>query len=410
MEIVGFLVGVVFFIILEGFFAGSEIALVSVDRNRVLSYYKRLSYKFLLDFYQHPEDYITLTMLGYTISIVLASTFYTLAVMSLVPYLPFLEGLEVLFSLSLVAFTLVLGEVIPKSLFQRHAEKLLIPSLWILEKIKTLVHPLLKIVRLISRLMTDRLRNRFLESLTLKDALQIVKELGNANYEMVHNALSLKEKRLSEVFRPLYQVVMVSEDTTVYNALKRMKESKYTKLPVYRARVDEIVGYVDMFDIMDKPDLEKVKNYARQVLVFPEFATVRSALKTFSSSGEKMGIVVDEKGIVLGIITLDDLIREVVGYIGDEQVESSEEVKEIEKDRWVMSAQVSKDEVETYTGVKLPDGPYSTLGGFILYLLGRVPAKGETLEYSNLRFKILQGDHRKVVKLMVEKHVHGEGL
>ena len=408
MEIVGFLLGVFFFILLEGFFAGSEIALVSVDRNKILSYYKRLNYSFLLDFYNNPEDYITLTMLGYTVSIVLASTFYTLAVISLVPYIPFISGLEVLFSFTLVAFTLVFGEVIPKSLFQRHAERLVIPSLWILEKIKKTVQPLLKLVRLTSRFITDRLKDRFVERLSRREVLQVLKEMGNGNLDLVYNSLLLGEKRLSEILRPLYQVVMVSDDTIVYSALKRMKETNYTKLPVYRSRVDRIIGYVEMFDLMDKQDFDKVEKYTRPVIIFPEFTTARKALKAFASSSEKMGVVVDEMGVVLGIVTLDDLIREVLGYIGDETPSPSEEIEEIEKDRWVMSASVSKEEFESFVKEKLPDGPYTTLGGFILYVLERVPKKGEVIDYGSLRFKVLQSDEKKVIKIMVSKNVQRE--
>ncbi len=407
MEIVGYLVGIVFFIILEGFFAGSEIALVSTDRNKILSYYKRFNYKFLKDFYDNPEDYITLTMLGYTVSIVFTSTFYTLTIMSLVPYVRFLSGLEVLFSTTIVLFTLVLGEIIPKSLFQKHAEKLIIPSLWLLEKLKTITAPILKLSRLVSRTITDKLKDRFVEKLNRKDLLQLISYVGNSEFDIVYNTLSLKDKRLSEVFKPLYQVVMVSEDTVVYNVLKWMKESKYTKLPVYRSRVDNIVGYVELFDLIDKPDLDKVKNYVKPVIVLPEFATLYTALKSFSTSYEKMGIVVDEKGIVLGIFTIDDIFKEVIGYIGDEQTKEPEEIKEVEKDKWVISAEVTKDELENYLKIKLPDGPYNTIGGLLLHISEKIPTKGEVFEYGDLRFKILQSDSKKIIKVMLER-VQGE--
>ena len=123
MEIIGLLVAVVFFIILEGIFSGSEIALVKTDRSRILALYKKTKYEFLMDFYEKPEDYITLTMLGYTVSIVLATTFYTLIIFNLAETFKFLSGLEVLFSATLVVFTLIFGEFVPKGLFHKHSEK-----------------------------------------------------------------------------------------------------------------------------------------------------------------------------------------------------------------------------------------------------------------------------------------------
>jgi putative hemolysin len=127
---------VVFFVILEGIFSGSEIALVKTDRSRILALYKKTKYEFLMDFYENPEDYITLTMLGYTVSIVLATTFYTLIIFNLAETFKFLSGLEVLFSATLVIFTLIFGEFVPKGLFHKHSEKVLVPSLWFLSKLK----------------------------------------------------------------------------------------------------------------------------------------------------------------------------------------------------------------------------------------------------------------------------------
>jgi len=123
MEILGFILGTLFFILLEAFFAGSEIALVSVDRGRVLNLYRRTKQEFLKDFHDNPEEYITLNTLGYTISIVFASTFYTLAVLQLSEYLPLIKGFEVILSSTLVIFTLLLGEILPKKLISKTCRK-----------------------------------------------------------------------------------------------------------------------------------------------------------------------------------------------------------------------------------------------------------------------------------------------
>jgi CBS domain containing-hemolysin-like protein len=114
---------------LEGIFSGSEIALVKTDRSRILALYKKTKYEFLMDFYENLEDHITLTILGYAVSIVLATTFYTLIIFNLAETFKFLSGLEVFFSATLVIFTLIFGEFVPKGLLHKHSEKVLVPSL-----------------------------------------------------------------------------------------------------------------------------------------------------------------------------------------------------------------------------------------------------------------------------------------
>jgi len=270
MEAVGFFLGVLFFILFEGIFAGAEIVIISTDRSKVLALYRKTGYRFLRDFYENPEEYITLSMLGYTVSVVFASTFYTMAVITLSDYMPYIKGYEVFISLSLVLFTLVLGEAIPKSLFQKHADKLLIPSLWYLSKLKLVAFPLLIFSKKVSRLLTEFFKSRYSEKLTKLDIMKLLEEieLQDEKIKTAVELLALKESTLSEVVKPIYEVVMIDEVSTVGQALQRMKESGFTKLPVYRKRVDDITGYVDMFDIIDNPPSAPIREFVKPLSIF----------------------------------------------------------------------------------------------------------------------------------------------
>ena len=407
MEALGFILGVLFFVIFEGIFAGAEIVLISTDRSKVLALYRKTGYGFLKDFHENPEEYITLSMLGYTVSIVFASTFYTMAVITLSDYIPYIKGYEVFVSISLVIFTLVFGELIPKSVFQKHADKLLIPSLWYLSKLKMVTFPLLIFSKKVSRLLTEFFKSRHSEKLSKSDVMKLLEEieLQDERIKTAVKLLALKESTLSEVVRPIYEVVMIDEVSTVGQALQRMKESGFTKLPVYRKRVDDITGYVDMFDIIDNPPSAPIKEFIKPLAIFSEFTTLQDALETFRKSSAHMGLVVDERGIILGIVTFDDIVREVLGQIGDSLIQSEEPIKEIEKEKWIVDGMVDKHEFEKVAGIKFPDGPYLTLGGFIIYQLKRIPHKGEVIICCGLKFVVIQSDGRKVKKLMVEKYV-----
>jgi len=407
MEAVGFFLGVLFFILFEGIFAGAEIVIISTDRSKVLALYRKTGYRFLRDFYENPEEYITLSMLGYTVSVVFASTFYTMAVITLSDYMPYIKGYEVFISLSLVLFTLVLGEAIPKSLFQKHADKLLIPSLWYLSKLKLAAFPLLIFSKKVSRLLTEFFKSGYSEKLTKLDIMKLLEEieLQDEKIKTAVKLLALKESTLSEVVKPIYEVVMIDEVSTVGQALQRMKESGFTKLPVYRKRVDDITGYVDMFDIIDNPPSAPIREFVKPLSIFSEFTPLQDALETFRKSSARMGLVVDERGIVLGIVTFDDIVREVLGQIGDSLTQSEEPIKEIEKEKWIVDGMIDKHEFEKVAGIKFPDGPFLTLGGFIIYQLKRIPRKGEAVVCCGLKFLVIQSDSRKVRKLMVEKYV-----
>lgn len=404
MEVVGFLLGVLFFILLEAFFAGSEIALVSVDRGRVQAMYKKLGYNFLRDFHENPEDYITLTMLGYTVSIVFASTFYTLAVLSLSDLIPFIKGLEVVFSLSLVVFTLTFGEIIPKSLFQRYADRLLVPSLFILYRLKKILAPVLTLSRLVSRRVSDLLGKFFKESINRRQILEMLKNLEDRErFNLAIKLLETKDAMVSEIARPIFSTVLLEEETTVEQAIRKMKESGCKRLPVYKGRVDELIGYVEIYDLLGRDPHEIIKRYIRPIEYFVEFLSIRDVLFKFYSSHVKMGAVVDERGNLIGIVTLDHIVRKL--FEGFAEYEEEVEIQEVEKDKWVMNASVDLDTFMRVVGVRLKDGPYDTLGGYILYHLKRIPKKWEEVRIGELSFKILQVDSRRIVKVMVSRHV-----
>ncbi len=405
MEILSFMLAIVLFVAFEAFFAGSEIALVSADRNKVLALYRKTKQGFLKDFYDNPEDYITLTMLGYTVSIVFASTFYTLLLLKLGEHLGFIKGFEALLSGTLVIFTLVAGEILPKSLFQKHADRLLVPSLWLLSKLRYPTKPLLVFARGLSRLITERVKERAGESLSKEDLLGLME--GCAQEEELRIALrvlNMKEVMVAQEAKPIKEVVMVEERSSVGHALSVMKGSGYKRLLVYKQRVDQIVGYVDLYDLVSSRHARSIRELVRPIHYFSEFTTLEKVFETFVKSGEKVGVVVDERGNPLGIITWED-IKDFIFELYGEQEEQEEEVVEVEKDRWIINAELDRESFERLFGVELPEGPYNTVGGFVSFYLKRLPKKGERIKVGEYSIKVLQADERRVTKLMVEKHV-----
>ncbi|HIQ48293.1 MAG TPA: HlyC/CorC family transporter [Aquifex aeolicus] len=404
MELIGFIIGVLFFIFLEGFFAGSEIALLNADKGILKAVYRKKRYGFIKHFLENPEEYITLTMLGYTLSIVLASTLYTLFLMNLSKYFPIIEGKEVLFAETLVIFTLIIGEIIPKSLFQHYADKIIIPSLFILDKLRLILKPVLIFTKVISRTIAKYF-SKSEEKVRREDLINLLREKKTFSESIgyiVSNILSFKERRIGEIVKPLYEVVMIPDTATVRQAIEQINKSGYSRIPVYRERVDDIVGYISAYDLIDKNLDESIKTYIRKILVFSEYTPLPEVLRVFKEKKEHISVVVDERGVILGIVSIEDIFKEILGELASEDSEKPL-IKEVSKDTWVVDGKIEVNEFRRITGINIPDGQYNTLGGFLTYKFGRIPKKGEIVKFGGYSFKVVDADARKVNKVLIEK-------
>jgi len=404
MEFLGFILGVIFFVALEGFFAGSEIALLNVDKGVLTAIARRKGYRFVEHFLKSPEEYITLTMLGYTVSVVFAATFYTLALISIGRYFPPISGYEVLLSQSLVLLTITFGEIVPKSLFQHYADRLSIPSIFILDKLKVPLTPLLRLSTIVSRSISGRFARRGVV-FRREDIIELLREkktFGEYAGLVVSNVLSFRDRRVGEIVKPIYEIVMISENASVSQAIEKIKESGYSRIPVYRVRVDDVVGYVSAYDLLKAQPQEPIKRYVRDILVFSEYTPLPTVVDELREKKEHIAVVVDERGVIIGIVTLEDVFREILGSVHADRG-GEELIKEISKDKWIADGKLELNELVRITGVKLPEGNYSTVGGFLSYLAGRIPREGESFEVGGFLFKVVSRDERRVGKVLIEK-------
>ncbi len=408
MEYLAFLVAVAFFIMLEAFFSGSELALVSVNRAKLAILAKKD--KTIKDFLEDSESYITLTLFGYTFSIVLATSFYTYFWIKIAQKYPSLQGYEPLLAETLLIFTLVLGEIIPKSLFLSNAEFLSPLIIKVLYPIKRFLKPITYTAKKISEIVASLLAKEG-KYLTREELIKILTEgkvgLSKTKRFMVANILSFNERRISEIVKPLYDVVMVSQDATVGQAAEKIKESGYSRLPVYDRTPQNIVGYVQAYDLLKAKKDEKVSKYLRPIKVVGEFERLKDVLDKLVHQKEHMAIVVDERGILIGIITLEDIMEEITGELYERTKKEEEEIKQIGSDKWIVSANVEVSELNKLFNLNIPSGIYTTLGGFIQYHLGRLPKKNETFRWNGFVFKILEADERKPKKVLIEKKGKG---
>ncbi|GAB6077998.1 hemolysin family protein [Hydrogenobaculum acidophilum] len=407
MELIGYILGIIFFILLEGFFSGSEMAILSSNKSRLDAITKKTNspYKDIVSrFLRNQEEFLTFTLFGYTVSIVFAASLYTLMLFDISHDIPILRHTYVLFSESLVILTIVFGEIIPKIIFQKYADKVILPVIFILYKLRFLFG--------FSSYLSKAIKHIFFKYMSKPHAhvsrstiLKIIsKELDVDKFEslILSNIVSFKERRAGEIVRPIYEVAMIEEGALVEQAIYQMKSSGYSRLPVFRNTVNDILGYIRAFDIIDKDPNTPIGISIRPIQLFSEFSFLKDVLQEFKRKKEHIGAVVDERGVILGIITLEDVLKEIVGQMSDDVRKEDQLLREIAKDKWLVDGKLEINEFSRVVGVDLPPGPYTTVSGYITYYLGRIPQRNEVVNVDKLKFKIIDSDRRRILKVIVE--------
>jgi CBS domain containing-hemolysin-like protein len=407
MELIGYILGIIFFILLEGLFSGSEMAILSSNKSRLEAFVKKSnnSYKDMVSkFLKNQEEFLTFTLFGYTISIVFAASLYTIMLFDISKNVPILKHTYIFFSETLVLITIIFGEIIPKIIFQKYADKVILPVIFILYKLRFLFG--------FSSFLSKAIKHIFFKYMSKPHShvsrntiLKIIsKELDVDKFEslILSNIVSFKERRAGEIVRPIYEVAMIEEGAVVEQAIYQMKSSGYSRLPVFRNTVNDILGYIRAFDIIDKDPNTPIGISIRPIQLFSEFSFLKDVLHEFKRKKEHIGAVVDERGVILGIITLEDVLKEIVGQISDDIRKEDQLLREIAKDKWLVDGRLEISEFSRILSIDLTGGPYTTVSGYITYHLGRIPQRNEVVNIGKFKFKIIDSDRRRILKVIVE--------
>lgn len=408
-----YLIAILFFLILEGLYSGSELALFSVDRNK-LKYLAKNGNKRAKKVYEALEkrfdEYVATCLIGTTLSIVTITALFVAFLHSLPPFLPFIHSKEELFAESIIILTLLFGEIIPKSVFQHFADRLIYFIVPFTEVSRKILYPFLLIAKVITKVVffvfrLEQKREKILTREELLDAL-ILESEGIEEFEkkIVANVLIFEERRLGEIVVPLSDVAAVPLGSKIGDIIHIFKDTGFSRIPVYKKRIDQIVGVIRAYDLAEASADDPVDKIVRPIRYLPEFTSLPNVLKGFKQFKDHMAVVVDERGATMGIITLEDVLEEIVGEIRDEFSKKEKRmIKRYIQDKVVVDGRLELKEVEVLMGVKLPEGPYETVGGMIIYLLGRMPKRGETLTVDGVKFTVMSINIRRVQEVMIEK-------
>ena len=231
-------------------------------------------------------------------------------------------------------------------------------------------------------------------------------ELEQQEQEMLYKVFDFADKEVSEVMVPRPDVVALSIELPPEQALAAVIDSPYTRYPVYRETLDNVVGILhvrDLFSALVDRGIANVviEEIVRDAYIIPETKDLAAMLTEFRRTNQHMAIVVDEYGAMQGIVTLEDLLEEIVGEIEDEFDLPDESIERIDDDTIRIAGTFPIDDFNEQFGTRLTGEDYHTVGGFVFGLLGRAPGMGDSLDFDGMRFDVLEVEGSRILKLAV---------
>ena len=419
-------------ILVNAFFAMSEIAIISLNDNMVekMAEEGNKKAKQIMKLTENPSNFLSTIQIGVTLAGFLtsasASTTFadmlTNAVMAKFPAAPvgIIGGVSVvLITVIMSYFSLVLGELAPKRMAMQKPEQIAYKVVPVLLVVKKLTAPFVKILSLSTNAVVRLFGfdpNADEESVTEEEIRMMVdvgEEKGvieNLQKEMINNIFEFDDIDVSDIMTHRTDMVAVEDTDTLKDVVELSIEHGYSRIPVYHEDQDNIIGIVYIKDLLkyistdNFPESDSPKDYMRDAYYVPFSKSCGSLFDEMTEKRVQMAVVVDEYGGTAGIVTLEDLIEAIVGNIQDEYDNEEEEIVEESENIFTIDGTAYIEEVNELVGDIIPEGDYDTLGGFLISNLGFLPKNEDKneIQFENLKFTILNVEERRIGKVRVE--------
>ena len=398
-------------LLLSGFFSGSEVALISLTklRARQMLDKKKPGAVFINKLKEDPQRMLATILIGNNIANVAASAIATSIMIGI-----FKNYAVAIATGVMTLLILIFGEITPKSIAAKNNElisRLVAAPIWYLSIV---LAPILNVL--------DKFLNRFIKLIGIKaqekvitdedimSVVRIAEEEGSIKEieeKMIKSILEFDDINVSEIATPRKDMIMLESKLNIENALKLFLKKKHTRTPVYEKQKDNIVGIIHVKDVM-KNIQGKNKNLPITKIMYkpyfvPEVKKISDLLRQFQKRKEHMAIVVDEHGSITGLVTLEDVLEEIVGEIMDETDILAPNIKSIGKNAWIINGKTDIDEVNEKLHMKLKGRGYDTFSGFLLKRTGKIPKQGDEITYKRFRFKIEEIEDHRISKVRAEK-------
>lgn len=410
VQVLLILIVLIFFLLLSLFFSGMETGLISIDMI-ALEHSSRKSRRnaSLLHFLKQPDKFLGTTLIVHNIANAILASLTTLFVAQLA------TNFDPRYTALIIGtIVLIFGEIVPKAIFRDYADTL-VPQLYpILIFFYYLFRPLVAIVGFINRGLRKLLKleeNNQYDYLTKEDINFLLNESNDdismaPQIEMIEDALDLKDMDARNVMVPRTEIVAIPESANIAEISEIAKNEGFTRYPVYRNSIDDIIGVLIIYDILkyQNGDEKCAGDLVHEPFFAPENMDVDILLREMQLQHKSMTIIVDSYGGTAGIVTIEDILEEIVGEIEDEYDDEQErDVQKISPNTWIAMADVEIDHLSDDHDIQLPEGDYETIAGLILDHLERIPHQGQFITIDPYRIQVLQATDKKIIKVKIHK-------
>ena len=409
------LIGLAILLCFSAFFSGSETALFSLNRLKVRQMAaSRSSPKGLVaKMLSNPHRLLATILFGNMLVNIASSSLGE----NITSHL--FSGGTALFVavLAMTLLILLFGEIMPKIIAVEWREQIAPLVAIPLNLFSVVISPARRSLRWITDLFVGPMAYKPIPSPgvteeELKTALDIGYSEGAVHRlerDLIEKVISFGDKRVEQVMTPRMRMVSIGVNTPVDRALRFLKRKGYSRVPIYEGNEDTIVGVLHMKDFFRQPKGESLRDYLRPVYFIPETKKIDDLFREFQSKRQHFAVVIDEYGVVCGVITMDDLLEEIVGKIADKKREAWAAYKKVSRDRIVVEAAMELEDFNQQMRTSLKDDQAQSIGGYVINQLGRVPKVKEKVRIGDLEFEVVESEPRRIVRMQVTKGRLGIG-
>lgn len=414
-------------ILINAFFAASEMSIISLNDTKVRKMAEEgdVTAQRIQKLTSEPSGFLATIQVGVTLAGFLSSAF---AADRFVARLYILLGLDseslhtlliVLVTLVMSYFSLVLGELVPKRIAQANPEAFSARVVRIIAVSGRVLHPFVVLLtgstNVILRLLhVDAYQsNKTVTEEEIRMMVDVSRESGNIHEqekEMIDNIFEFNDKTVSEVMTHRTSLISLDVDSSYDEVIGIAVSEKYTRIPVYEDNIDNIIGLLHIKDLLchaaeglDRPF--SLRHLIRPPYIVPESKPIDAAFREMQRDRAQLAVVIDEYGGTAGIVTIEDLVEEIVGNIQDEYDEEEQNITRSAENVYEVSGLATPEEVSEAIGVELPDEDSDTIAGLVINLLGRIPDEHDEarVQYHRVRFEVLEMDDKRISRLRITR-------
>ena len=404
---------------LSAFFSSAETAFTAVNRIKLRSLNEQnvKGAKRLEKVLENPKNLITAILIGNNITNIGASAIATAFLMDtfkLIGFNNFAANMAIITGI-MTFILLIFGEITPKTIAIKHPAQYALKITPAIHVVLWIFLPFIKLFSFFSFIISKGLGinsevSKIITAEEVKAIINLGEEEGILDPEekhMIEGVFKVSEKVIREVMTPRTDAICIESATGINEAILIIQENGHSRIPVYEDKIDNIQGILYAKDLLnvDKDNNQTIKSFIRKAVFVPETKNIEALLQEMKNEKFHMAIVVDEHGGMSGIVTMEDIIEEIVGEIIDEHDIEESEIKPLTDNAYEVDASINIDDLSKYLNFPFPEeDDYDTLGGFILSLVGEFPKKGSLVEYKNITFEILEIKKRRIKSIKCTIH------